>query len=55
MTRSERSVGGVIGGVSSEDPRYYEHGGVDLVGTTRALLANLEGGAAIQGGSISQQ
>ena len=24
--------------LSSEDPRYYQHGGVDLIGTTRALL-----------------
>jgi membrane peptidoglycan carboxypeptidase len=42
--------------LSSEDPRYYEHGGVDLIGTTRAVLSNLQGGASTQGGSsISQQ
>ncbi|MEV7693322.1 transglycosylase domain-containing protein [Microbacterium sp. NPDC089189] len=42
--------------LSSEDPRYYEHGGVDLIGTSRALLSNLEGGGNTQGGSsISQQ
>ncbi|MET0736209.1 MAG: transglycosylase domain-containing protein [Microbacterium sp.] len=42
--------------LSSEDPRFYQHGGVDLIGTTRALLQNLEGGGATQGGSsISQQ
>lgn len=42
--------------LSSEDPRYYEHGGVDLIGTTRAVLSNLEGGGNTQGGSsISQQ
>ncbi|WDG17283.1 transglycosylase domain-containing protein [Microbacterium sp. Clip185] len=42
--------------LSSEDPRYYDHGGVDLIGTTRAVLSNLEGGANTQGGStISQQ
>jgi membrane peptidoglycan carboxypeptidase len=42
--------------LSSEDPRYYEHGGVDLIGTTRAILSNLRGGAETQGGSsISQQ
>ncbi|MCC4908966.1 transglycosylase domain-containing protein [Microbacterium sp. cx-59] len=42
--------------LSSEDPRYYEHGGVDLIGTSRALLSNLEGGGSTQGGSsISQQ
>ncbi|WES64720.1 transglycosylase domain-containing protein [Microbacter sp. GSS18] len=42
--------------LSSEDPRYYEHGGVDLIGTTRAVLSNLRGGGETQGGSsISQQ
>ena len=42
--------------LSSEDPRYYEHGGIDLIGTTRAVLSNLEGGGNTQGGSsISQQ
>ncbi|WP_374976820.1 transglycosylase domain-containing protein [Microbacterium trichothecenolyticum] len=42
--------------LSSEDPRYYDHGGVDLIGTTRAVLSNLEGGGETQGGStISQQ
>ena len=42
--------------LSSEDPRFYQHGGVDLIGTSRALLQNLEGGGETQGGSsISQQ
>jgi membrane peptidoglycan carboxypeptidase len=42
--------------LSSEDPRFYEHGGVDLIGTTRAVLSNAQGGANTQGGSsISQQ
>lgn len=42
--------------LSSEDPRFYEHGGVDLIGTTRAIVSNLRGGSALQGGSsISQQ
>ncbi|MGC5171482.1 transglycosylase domain-containing protein [Microbacterium sp. DT81.1] len=42
--------------LSSEDPRYYEHGGVDLIGTTRAVLTNIRGGSETQGGSsISQQ
>lgn len=42
--------------LSSEDPRYYEHGGIDLIGTARALLSNAKGDANIQGGSsISQQ
>lgn len=42
--------------LSSEDPRYYQHGGVDIIGTTRAILTNLKGGGETQGGSsISQQ
>ncbi|MAP62615.1 MAG: thioredoxin [Microbacterium sp.] len=41
--------------LSSEDPRYYQHGGVDLIGTTRALLSNAQGGATQGGSSISQQ
>ncbi|MGZ0713023.1 transglycosylase domain-containing protein (plasmid) [Coraliomargarita sp. W4R53] len=42
--------------LSSEDPRYYQHGGVDLIGTSRAVLSNLRGGGETQGGStISQQ
>ncbi|MGA7149422.1 MAG: transglycosylase domain-containing protein [Microbacterium sp.] len=42
--------------LSSEDPRYFQHGGVDLIGTTRAILSNAGGGGETQGGStISQQ
>ncbi|MDU0367663.1 transglycosylase domain-containing protein [Microbacterium sp. KSW4-17] len=41
--------------LSSEDPRYYQHGGVDLIGTTRALLSNASGGETQGGSSISQQ
>ncbi|MFV0320313.1 MAG: transglycosylase domain-containing protein [Microbacterium sp.] len=42
--------------LSSEDPRYYDHGGIDIVGTARALLSNVQGGGETQGGSsISQQ
>jgi membrane peptidoglycan carboxypeptidase len=42
--------------LSSEDPRFYQHGGVDLVGTSRAILSNIKGQSDIQGGSsISQQ
>ncbi|MBD3942877.1 transglycosylase domain-containing protein [Microbacterium sp. NEAU-LLC] len=42
--------------LSSEDPRYYQHGGIDLIGTARALLSNAKGGAETQGASsISQQ
>ncbi|WOF24079.1 transglycosylase domain-containing protein [Microbacterium betulae] len=41
--------------LSSEDPRYYSHGGIDIIGTTRALLNNFQGGSTQGGSSISQQ
>jgi penicillin-binding protein 1A len=42
--------------LASEDVRFYEHGGVDLVGIVRATLKNLEAGEIVQGGStITQQ
>mgnify|MGYP001039023685 CR=1 FL=1 len=42
--------------LSSEDPRFYDEGGIDLAGTVRAALSNLQGSSNIQGGSsISQQ
>ncbi|NHI17565.1 transglycosylase domain-containing protein [Microbacterium excoecariae] len=41
--------------LSSEDPRYYEHGGIDLIGTTRALLSNAVSSGTQGGSSISQQ
>ena len=42
--------------VAIEDVRFYEHGGVDLRGTTRAIIQNFFGDGPIQGGStITQQ
>ncbi|MEQ6897609.1 transglycosylase domain-containing protein [Microbacterium sp. KR10-403] len=42
--------------LSSEDPRFYSEGGIDLTGTARAILSNVQGDSDIQGGStISQQ
>ncbi|WP_203582425.1 transglycosylase domain-containing protein [Microbacterium hibisci] len=41
--------------LASEDPRYYQHGGIDILGTTRALIKNAQGGATQGGSSISQQ
>ena len=39
-----------------EDRRFYSHYGVDLIGTGRALLANIRAGRVVQGGStLSQQ
>ncbi|MCU1475738.1 MAG: hypothetical protein JWQ64_431 [Subtercola sp.] len=42
--------------VSTEDPRFYEHGGVDVQSTTRALMGNFISGGIESGAStISQQ
>ncbi|KQQ00826.1 hypothetical protein ASG06_16065 [Rathayibacter sp. Leaf185] len=41
--------------VATEDPRFYEHGGVDLQGTIRAVLSNLVGDDLQGGSSITQQ
>lgn len=43
--------------VAAEDPRFYDHGGVDLIGTTRAVLSNAAsaGGGQQGGSSITQQ
>jgi penicillin-binding protein 1A len=42
--------------LSTEDRRFYQHGGVDLRGTLRALWVNLRRGGVVQGGStITQQ
>ena len=42
--------------IAGEDPRFYEHGGVDLQGTMRAVLNEYVIGGATQGGSsITQQ
>ena len=41
--------------ISSEDPRFYEHGGIDIIGTARAVIKTYSGGAVQGGSSISQQ
>jgi penicillin-binding protein 1A len=42
--------------VAAEDRSFYQHGGVDLRGTLRALWADVRSGGAVQGGStITQQ
>ncbi|MGO4689364.1 transglycosylase domain-containing protein [Glaciibacter sp. 2TAF33] len=41
--------------VASEDPRFYEHGGVDLQGTLRAAVTTVVGGDIQGGSSITQQ
>ena len=37
--------------IAIEDRRFYEHGGVDIQGSARAVLANLRAGRSVQGGS----
>ncbi|MEU5565348.1 transglycosylase domain-containing protein [Micromonospora musae] len=37
--------------VAAEDRRFYEHGGADLRGLFRAVVANVKGGGTEQGGS----
>ena len=42
--------------LATEDRRFYEHFGIDLPGTGRALLTNARAGGVVQGGSsITQQ
>ena len=42
--------------VATEDHAYFQHGGVDLVGTFRALVSDIRGNGNLQGGStITQQ
>ena len=42
--------------ISIEDQRFYEHGGIDVKGTLRALVNNSQTGNGLQGGSdIAQQ
>ena len=42
--------------LSTEDRHFYEHFGIDVIGTARAILTNARAGGVVQGGSsISQQ
>ncbi len=42
--------------LATEDRRFYEHFGIDIPGTFRALLSNARAGGVVQGGSsITQQ
>ncbi|NYG20396.1 membrane peptidoglycan carboxypeptidase [Agromyces hippuratus] len=41
--------------IAGEDPRFYDHGGVDLQGTLRAAVKTATGGRTQGGSSIAQQ
>ncbi|HXX02816.1 MAG TPA: penicillin-binding protein 1A [Xanthobacteraceae bacterium] len=42
--------------LATEDRRFYDHFGIDFMGTSRALMTNARAGGVVQGGStISQQ
>ncbi len=41
--------------MATEDRRFFEHIGVDVYGTTRALVENLKAGETVQGGSTFTQ
>jgi penicillin-binding protein 2A len=42
--------------IAIEDHRFYQHSGVDLVGTSRALMRDIKAGGMVEGGStITQQ
>src|SRR4029453_2038971 len=42
--------------LATEDRRFYDHFGIDVPGTMRAILINARAGGVVQGGSsISQQ
>jgi len=41
--------------VAGEDPRFYEHGGIDLEGTIKGAVSTVATGTARGGSSISQQ
>ncbi len=41
--------------LATEDRRFYEHYGIDLIGTFRALMTNARAGGVVQGGSTLTQ
>ena len=41
--------------LATEDRRFFEHFGVDFIGTARALMTNLNAGETVQGGSTLTQ
>jgi penicillin-binding protein 1A len=46
----------IMATLATEDRRFYQHFGIDVFGTFRAILTNAEAGEVVQGGSsLSQQ
>ncbi len=45
----------ILATLATEDRRFYEHFGVDFIGTVRALITNVQANAAVQGGSTLTQ
>jgi len=41
--------------LATEDARFYEHFGIDILGTLRALVANVQANGIVQGGSTLTQ
>jgi membrane peptidoglycan carboxypeptidase len=41
--------------VDIEDHRFYDHGGIDLQGTARAVISNLRNGSSVGASSLTQQ
>ncbi|MCY7298068.1 MAG: penicillin-binding protein, partial [Ilumatobacteraceae bacterium] len=41
--------------IAGEDPRFYEHGGIDLEGTVKGVVSTVATGTARGGSSITQQ
>ncbi|MFX8215223.1 biosynthetic peptidoglycan transglycosylase, partial [Acinetobacter baumannii] len=41
--------------LATEDRRFFEHFGVDFIGTARALVTNVQANQVVQGGSTLTQ
>lgn len=41
--------------VAIEDHRFYDHGGIDIQGTMRAIISNLRSGSSVGASSLTQQ
>ena len=55
VTRGEISPWVPRATVAIEDRRFYSHGGVDPVGIARAVVADVQAGKVVQGGSTITQ